>query len=105
MRIVDLEPRWLSETVFVFRCPCCLGTERALWLSCKSASMEGGAQRDLFRDAGLEPSGKGAVVVGTVDDCAWSVSSKDFATMSVTPSIDASRAGHWHGFITAGEIR
>lgn len=26
------------------------------------------------------------------------------ADLSVTPSIDASAAGHWHGYITNGEI-
>ena len=25
--------------------------------------------------------------------------------LTVTPSIDASASGHWHGFITNGEIR
>jgi hypothetical protein len=39
------------------------------------------------------------------DDMAWVISSQDFATMSVTPSLDASASGHWHGFITNGEIR
>ena len=105
MRLADLEPRWLSETVFVFRCPCCLGTERALWLSCKSGPMDSGDQRDLFREAGLEPCGKGAVVVGTVPAVAWTIAGRDFGALTVTPSIDASPAGHWHGFITAGEIR
>lgn len=29
----------------------------------------------------------------------------DFATLTLTPSIDASKSGHWHGFITNGEIK
>ena len=29
----------------------------------------------------------------------------DFSTMTLTPSIDASKSGHWHGFITNGEVR
>jgi hypothetical protein len=37
-------------------------------------------------------------------DCAWSMSSTDFETMTITPSIDASGAGHWHGYVTSGEI-
>lgn len=28
-----------------------------------------------------------------------------FEDMTITPSIDASAARHWHGFITNGEIR
>lgn len=26
-------------------------------------------------------------------------------TLTLTPSVDASKHGHWHGFITNGEIR
>ncbi len=29
----------------------------------------------------------------------------DFATLTLTPSIDASQSGHWHGYITNGEIK
>jgi hypothetical protein len=103
MRLTELEPRWIHENVFVFRCPCCIGTERALWLSCKDAAIERDAQRDLFRESGLEPEGRAAVVMATRPEVAWSINSHDFATMSVTPSIDASASGHWHGFITNGE--
>jgi hypothetical protein len=28
-----------------------------------------------------------------------------FETLTLTPSVDASSCGHWHGFITNGEIR
>jgi hypothetical protein len=45
-------------------------------------------------------------VVMARNEFAWTFpSSGDFATMTVTPSIDASRSGggHWHGFITNGE--
>jgi hypothetical protein len=28
----------------------------------------------------------------------------DFERMTVTPSVDASQAGHWHGFINYGHI-
>ena len=36
----------------------------------------------------------------------WALSNLDnFDTMTVTPSIDASGSGNWHGFITNGEIK
>jgi len=38
-------------------------------------------------------------------DACWTMSSNTFDAMTVTPSIDASASGHWHGFITNGEIR
>lgn len=34
----------------------------------------------------------------------WSISG-DFSNMTITPSVDASKSGHWHGFITNGEVR
>jgi hypothetical protein len=39
------------------------------------------------------------------DEAIWQMTTWDFRHMTVTPSIDASASGHWHGFITNGEIR
>lgn len=99
MKLTDLEPRWLDEHVFVFRCPHC----RSILLSCKDAPMATRDQYRLFaRELGEDWNRR---VVGTKQDVAWRISSKDFESMSVTPSIDASASGHWHGHITDGEIR
>jgi hypothetical protein len=39
-------------------------------------------------------------------DTIWTITSGDsFENLSLSPSIDASKAGHWHGFIMNGEIR
>lgn len=35
----------------------------------------------------------------------WQRTGETFETMSLTPSVDASASGHWHGFITNGEVR
>jgi hypothetical protein len=36
----------------------------------------------------------------------WTVAGgASFSDVTLTPSVDASQAGHWHGFITDGEIR
>jgi hypothetical protein len=43
-------------------------------------------------------------IVDCKSSCAWQRTGDDFATMSITPSIDASACGHWHGFITNGQI-
>jgi len=29
----------------------------------------------------------------------------DFSTLTLSPSIDASKSGHWHGFVIGGEIK
>jgi hypothetical protein len=44
------------------------------------------------------------IVVPPKPEFAWSIDRPDFETMNVTPSIDASASGHWHGFIRNGEI-
>jgi hypothetical protein len=36
----------------------------------------------------------------------WTRAAGDtFETLTLSPSIDASPAGHWHGFIQNGEVR
>jgi hypothetical protein len=35
----------------------------------------------------------------------WSITGTDFSNLSVTPSLDASASGNWHGFITNGEVK
>jgi hypothetical protein len=96
MKLVDLEPRWLSPNVFIFKCPHC----KTAVLSCKNIPMTNKEQRELLESHGLLMRD----VTPTNDDFAWSFSGTDFATLTVTPSIDASKSGCWHGFITNGQI-
>lgn len=132
MKLVDLEPRWLESNgqrvAIMFRCPCsaCVG-KADIWLTCffvaagtlprvpneyPIESLRGWrGERALFYEQ-LKAVGHPDPVEGAfhdVVDCradyAWNMIGEDFATMSVTPSIDASASGHWHGFITNGEIR
>ena len=101
MKLTDLEPRWISEHVFAFRCPCC----KRVWLTCKNVVMEHCEQRNLAISANLKPTGPRYNVVLMDVDVVWSWTELDFEIMSVTPSVDASKSGHWHGFITSGQIR
>lgn len=34
----------------------------------------------------------------------WQRTGDSFENLSLTPSIDASQSGHWHGFVTSGQI-
>jgi uncharacterized protein DUF6527 len=99
MRLLDLEPRWIHPNVFLFKCPHC---QKDL-LSCKNVVMSSRDQHDLFEKALGEDWNM--IVVPCKEDQAWSFSNQDFSTISVTPSFDASKSGHWHGYITNGEIR
>jgi hypothetical protein len=98
MRLVDLEPEWLNQNIFVFKCPHCL----KVWLSCKNVAIDRTAQCELF----AARFGGDWTVVPCKPEYAWKFESHfPFETISVTPSLNASAAGHWHGHITAGDIK
>jgi hypothetical protein len=99
VKLLDLEPRWIHPNVFIFKCPHC---QKDL-LTCKNAVMPFQQQHDLFRATFGDDWP--ALIVGCNDEMAWTFSGNDFETLTVTPSLDASASGHWHGFITNGEIR
>lgn len=86
MKLLDLKPRWYTDSNrerhgFTFLCPHCL-SER---LGCE------------FKASPM-PYIKAAPQL-------WAVTGEGFSDLTVTPSIDASSSGHWHGFITNGEVR
>ena len=99
MRLLDLEPEWLSPNVFIFRNP----TGGDVWLTCKNVVMSRREQSRLIFEENTKYAGKSVVLCKK--DVAWKFSGKDFSTLTVTPSIDASASGNWHGFITNGEIK
>lgn len=71
-----------------FRCPCRLDCAQYLgvWFA---NPLDGGP-----------PAGPGIPPLPR-----WRRTGDTFETLSLAPSVDASRSGHWHGHITAGEIR
>lgn len=102
MKLTDLSPRWKADgsdphAVLVFKCPCC----QSAWLTCKFVPMKISRQMELVEDEGRASGGN---VVPSRQDFAWSRTGDDLATISVTPSVDASASGHWHGFITNGQV-
>lgn len=102
MRLLDLSPDWLvyegRRVAMIFRCPHCLDDKERWWLTC------------FFEASGTLPQwfGEDAKEDEIVNLCRadqqWARTSDDFASMSITPSIDASHSGHWHGFITNGAV-
>lgn len=109
MRLIDLQPRWIERAgervMFIFKCPHCPGS--TTWLSCKRVAMKTSEQYDLIAAhcADLRDDGALHEVVSTKQDVAWTIIGDDFETMTVSPSIDASPSGDWHGFIRNGEIQ
>lgn len=96
MNLTDLEPRWFvleegGPIVGVgFLCPHCREQRLAI----------------LFQNRGEEVVDTAYIRARRPEGFIWTVEGpEDFAVLTVTPSIDASHLGHWHGFITNGEIR
>lgn len=103
MRLLDLEPVWLmrdgKRVGFTFISP----IDPKWRQSCFETPPPEPEQWDLFEthhgDAGVQ---------GCEPDAHWTIAggidAADFATISVTPSLDGSKGGLWHGYITKGEI-
>lgn len=96
MRLTDLDPRWISESGrndqmgISFDCPCekCRGAEPPF----------------LARRIGVwfeNPIDGGPAASGHL---LWRRTGETFETLTLSPSIDMSKHGHWHGFITNGEF-
>jgi hypothetical protein len=98
MRLLDLDPRWYKleeggpRVGLTFECPHCRSTRLGV----------------LFHHLGREALEDGYIRAyhGGSDEHIWSLSGSDeLETLTLSPSIDASKSGHWHGFITDGVIR
>lgn len=103
MRLLDLAPRWIPwggnpRAILVFQCPHCRNT----LLTCIAGPMSTSDQFDAWDAAGLD-SDRGNIVPSK-PTAPWTIQGDDFATLSITPSLDASTSGHWHGYVTAGQI-
>lgn len=101
MRLIELEPRHFvrgdnpSPVGITFDCPCCVGKENGTRLAI--ALHEDGTNFDP------DPSNPQQFEAG---ETVWTIVGGDsFDNLSLSPSVDASKAGHWHGRITNGEIR
>lgn len=109
MKLLDLDPQWLikdgKRVGFTFLSP--IGKQgNTHWRqSCFVVMLPSREQWKLFSDM----HGEGACVQPCRPDFAWSVAggldAATFETMTVTPSLDGSAGGLWHGHITNGEIK
>jgi hypothetical protein len=122
VRLVDLHPEWWAPpcrrgVAVVFDCPHCVATAVKhpscigapygfTRLCCSVTPLDGGApflaENDTLLAAGLKPSEMPWCVDSGI---VWARTGDTFETLTLSPSVDASRAGgHWHGFISAGAI-
>ena len=100
MRLDDCFPRWIHPDIFAFLCPHC-GTT---FLTCKRVPMRTSDQMKFITEHFGELAQE-FDVVPCKREMAWTFENPEsFDTISVTPSLDASAAGHWHGRIINGEV-
>lgn len=97
VKLTELEPRWIQMGKdfgfhcligISFLCPCCRKQRLAVMFK-EHIDPENNAWRIPWQ----WPEGK-----------TWARQGNSFETLSLSPSIDASASGHWHGFITNGEL-
>lgn len=105
MRLTELHPKWITLNGWAddrpfyvgitFRCPHCPDGERGYvqYLA-------------VFFENPIDPHG----LVGSMfalprlKDTLWYRTGDTFETLCLTPSVDASKVGHWHGSISCGEV-
>jgi hypothetical protein len=97
MRLMDLSPRWYAGRTgdrqgITFDCPCCAGKVRLAI----AIHLDG---------TNLDPDPANPQQFAA-DEFVWNIAGGDgFENLSLTPSVDASKAGHWHGHVTGGQIQ
>lgn len=98
MRLIDLDPRWFEgrsgdRQGITFECPHCptSGQRLAVAIHLDGTDLDPDPENPQQWAAGEHVWALGEGVTG-------------FADMTLTPSVDASGSGHWHGHITGGEI-
>ena len=114
MRLVDLAPRWFAVpglgtdkdgVTFLCPCPICLADpSRQVRLGVQFANPVQGGEGVLMRNKDIN---RHIHELGTFDvppGFLWTRTGDAFETMTLQPSIDASKSGHWHGSITSGVI-
>ena len=97
MRLTDLDPRFFEvrgqRVGITFDCPHCAESGQRLAIA---VHLDG---------TNMDPDPENPQQFAA-DERVWTIVGGDsFTDLSLSPSVDASKSGHWHGFITEGEIR
>jgi hypothetical protein len=104
MKLTDLNPHWVTvpQVSYVklyigitFRCPHCPVGERGevFYIG-------------IFFANPVDPDNwlPRITPLGKLAEHVWARTGDTFETLSLTPSVDASKYGHWHGFLHNGQL-
>jgi hypothetical protein len=105
VKLTELDPRWIvlrdgGDVVGItFRCPHCPAGERG-YTTFLGLMFTTTIDRDGLD---IEEQDWPNYMLRHPDDKFWRRSGTTFEDLTLSPSIDASSVGHWHGHITNGE--
>ena len=108
MKLTELEPRWYSVgdskgiAGISFQCPHCKKERLGVRIDHQNPHV---IQVDHDNDITTAPIN---VQIWQVTGDAPTLNGEThggFENITLTPSVDSSASGHWHGFITNGEIK
>ena len=101
MRLLDLDPRWLVDdgrrVGVTFRCP----TDPNWWQIIPAEPLDRHQQWRLAKEANGDDCNLQAA--GAIWSFEGGIENASFETLSLSPSVDGSRGGLWHGWIRNGE--
>lgn len=107
MRLTELDPRWMvlrdggDAVGLTFRCPHCPPGERGAttYLGVMFA-------QTVDRDQLNVDEKEWPTYMATHPDAKfWTRTGDTFDTLTLSPSVDVSQHGHWHGFVSQGDVR
>lgn len=118
MKLADLHPAWSAGYPdrkgigLWFDCPgTCCASLPAMGLNADGKAVnfdpeEGKTKKLRLHVNFVNPlDGGGRFGDDTPGRTFWQRTGESFETLTLTPSVDASGFGHWHGFIVGGEAR
>jgi hypothetical protein len=116
MRLTELNPRWCAvagrnRQGVTFDCPHCRKARLCVFFAnpvdgaeplppWRDDGVDGNVRDLFFEEHDLSPPGFEVVPPGFL----WQRAGDTFETLTLSPSVDASASGHWHGFIRDGLI-
>lgn len=115
MRLAALQPRWFDvpgiggdKDGVTFLCPCgrCLADPaKQVRLAAQFANPIGAEPKPVMTFKEKYHHVHELKTFDVPPGVLWKRKGETFEDLTLSPSIDASPAGHWHGFVEKGEIR